>query len=332
MTTESTPEHAHLSHSWDSYWRGTGGIGAWSAGGVSHPAIKEFWEDFFRRLMVATERPAMLDIASGNGALIELALGIFGETPLAITCVDLSEAAISNICKRFPEVRGMVSDASSIALESKSFDLVTSQFGLEYAGPEAIVEAARLVAPGGYLVLLMHSDASSIYLESAANLDAISRFRDSRFIPLAIDMFREGFAAVRGADRAPYDAAAKLLQPAVETADQIIAELGEEAAGGSIARFYSDVARIHGKLPNYDPDEVLGWLERLENEMNDYAGRMEAMKAAAMDEAEFLQVCSGLRDTGFSLEVAAPLLAFGEETPLGWVLLAVAGGKGALET
>jgi hypothetical protein len=171
----------------------------------------------------------------------------------------------------------------------------------------------------------MHNLAGSIHQESAASLDAISRLRDVRFIPLAIDMFRAGFAAVRGADRAPYDAAAQSLQPAVDVADQIIAERGEEVAGGSIAQLYSDVARVHGKLPNYDPDEVLGWLERLDNELNDYANRMEAMKAAAMDEAEFRHVCRGLLDAGFSLEVAAPLLASGDERPLGWVLLAVAG-------
>jgi ubiquinone/menaquinone biosynthesis C-methylase UbiE len=331
MTAEATSENAHLTQSWDSYWRGTGGIGAWSAGGVTHPAIKEFWEDCFRRLLVALEKPSMLDIASGNGALIEWALGIFRETPLAITCVDLSEAAISNIRKRFPGVRGLVSDASSIPLESKSFDIVTSQFGVEYAGPGAISEAARLVAPGGYLVLLMHSVSGSIYMESAANLDAIARLRDSRFIPLALDMFRAGFAAVRGGDRAPYDAAAQLLQPAVEAADRIIAEHGEDVAGGSVAQFYSDVARIHGKLPNYDPDEVIGWLARLDTEMTDYASRMEAMKNAAMDEADFRRVCSELHDTGFSLEVAAPFLASGDDRSLGWVLVAVAGDNGSLD-
>ena len=184
MNTESRPESDQVARSWDTYWQGTSAIRDWTAGGVSHPAITEFWEDCFRALKGLKERPAILDIGCGNGALAECALNLFGDAPLEITCVDISEAAISAIQARFPAVHGLVCDAGSIPLESGRFDIVTSQFGVEYAGPEAVEEAMRLVAPGGSLVLLMHFLAGSIYQDSSASLDAISRLQNARFIPL----------------------------------------------------------------------------------------------------------------------------------------------------
>lgn len=325
MNTETRPEPDQLARSWDTYWQGTSAIRDWTAGGVNHPAILEFWEDCFRSFKGLNERPAFLDIGCGNGALAECALNLFGDAPLEITCVDISEAAISSIQARFPAVSGLACDARSIPLESGRFDIVTSQFGVEYAGPEAVEEAMRLVAPGGSLVLLMHILAGSIYQESSASLDAISRLRNARFIPLAVDMFRAGFDAVKGAEREPYENAARALQGAVDAVEEIVSEYGEGVAGGSIAQLYSDVARIHSRLPNFDPEEVLEWLTRVDTEMADYADRASSMMKAALDEETFKGIVASLVEKGFAVQQAAPFLAVGQQVPLGWVLVAKAG-------
>ncbi|MDT8321290.1 MAG: class I SAM-dependent methyltransferase [Xanthomonadales bacterium] len=321
MTVQDQPETATTAQSWDTYWRGTGDAEAWTAGGASHPAIGAFWDRFFRALSEDLDNPAMLDIASGNGAVVERALEVFNQQPVEITPVDVSEAAIANIRARFPGVRGLVCDARSIPLESGAFDIVTSQFGVEYAGREAIGEATRLLAPGGRLALLMHHRDGAIHQECAASLDAIEQTRSARFIPLATDMFRAGFAAVRGADRQPYDAAASRLAPAVEALERMIAQHGEHVAGDTIVRLYGDVARIHRELPNYDPEEVMSWLARMGQELNAYAGRMSSMMAAAIDQSEFERIRTEL-DARTVVEQAGPLLVPGLELPLAWAILA----------
>lgn len=99
-------------------------------------------------------------------------------------------------------------------------------------------------------------------------------------------------------------------------------EYGEGVAGDTIARLYSDVGRIHSNLPKYDPDEVLGWLDSMEQELQAYAGRMSSMMGAAITKAAFSDLCSQLTSSGFSLDRSEPLLTTGQSIPLAWVLVA----------
>jgi SAM-dependent methyltransferase len=308
--------------SWDAYWHGTGETGAFSSGGASHPAILAFWLEFFQEVDQTNSALTMLDLASGNGAVVERALEVFGEGKAEITCVDVSDAAIANIRSRFPGVSGLVADARSVPLDSEGFDIITSQFGIEYAGTEAVDEAARLVAAGGWLTLLLHNSEGSIYHQCAANLEAVTGVQESRFIPYSIQMFRTGFEAVKGADRAPFDESARRLAPAVQALESIMEQYGQSVANDTIARLYSDVGKIHGRIQHYDPAEVLGWLERMERELETYAGRMSSMCASAIDGETFERICSGLGGQGFTIEVAGPLLAVDNAVPLAWALIA----------
>ena len=319
MNTENTQTHPG---SWDKYWHGTGTTGAYSAGGAAHPGVQVFWGDFFQSVTGRYSPPRLCDLATGNGAVVETALRLLDDDKPAITCVDISESSIRNVEARFPGTTGVVADAKSVPLDDKSFDIVTSQFGIEYAGPDAVSEAARLVAPGGALGLLMHIEDGSIHKECADSLGAITATRECRFLPLAIDLFRNGFAAVRGGERTPYDEAGTRFAPAIAAVEGILDEYGMDVAGGTIAGIYGDIARIHGRMPNYDPDEVLGWLESMETEMDAFSDRMASMIAAAADKAACEQVCAQLLASGLEIQMADELLVGREALPLAWALVA----------
>ncbi len=318
----SKSDSSQAEQSWDTYWHGTGVAGAYSSGGANHPAILTFWDEFFQTVKRDYAAPAIIDIASGNGAVVERALAAFGDEKTDITCLDVSDSAITNIRNRFPHVRGMVADARVIPLDSGDFDVVTSQFGVEYAGLEAIDEAARLLAPGGRLALLLHYQAGDIHQECARNLDAVSRVQESQFIEYAIEMFRTGFEAVRGADRAPYDQAGKQLAPALNTLEGILEQYGEQVADDTIVRLYSDVGNIHSEIQRYDPVEILSWLSRMGEELDAYAGRMSSMCDAALDKDTFERICAGLRSREFTIENAGPFMVQDSESPLAWSLVA----------
>jgi len=308
--------------SWDTYWQGTGDVGAYASGGVSHPGVLAFWDEFFHSVKRDYTEPEMIDLASGNGAVIERALAVYQNETAGFTCLDASESAIANIRSRFPQVKGMVANAGEIPFDNGRFDIVTSQFGVEYAGRDAIDEAARLLAAGGHLGLLLHNESGAIHQECLASLDAIVLLQKSHFLSYAHKMFDAGFKAVRGADRAPYETAAKQLAPAIEVLEGIMAEHGQGVAGDTIVRLYSDVAQIHQEMPDYEPDEVLGWLERMESELLAYAGRMTSMAGAAINSVSFKQICDGLVSQGFDLEHAAPLVVPDTDLPLAWALVA----------
>lgn len=314
---------AQIAESWDTYWHGTGYVGSYSIGGVNHPAIRAFWDEFFQAVKRDYSAPKIIDIASGNGSVLECVNASFGDQQIDLTCLDISDAAISNIRDRFPHVHGIVTDARSIPFDSGSFEIATSQFGVEYAGPGAINEVARLIAPKGRLAFVLHSHAGSIHRECIQNLDAIIQLQESRFVPYALEMFSAGFEAVRGGDRAPYEAAAKKLAPAVGVLESIMKQYGQQVADNTISRLYNDVAQIHEEIQLYEPRDVLDWLNKMAGELDAYVGRMSSMSDSAIDSDKFKNIVDGLRKLDFTILRAMPLVVPDQGLPLAWILIAV---------
>ena len=311
-----------VADSWDVYWRGTSKAGAYASGGADHPVILEFWRALFAAAKECRDAPRILDIASGNGSVVSCAEASFIHPPAEITGVDVSASAVRNLESRFPGVHGLVADARSIPLQSSGFDIVTSQFGVEYAGLEAVDEAARLVAPGGRLALLMHHRSGGVHAECAAALDAIRKLQDARFITHSISTFEAGFAALRGADRGAYDAAARRLAGAFRVLEQIMQRHGQHVAGDTVLRLYNDVDRMHRQIRHYDPGDVLGWLRQMDAELQAYATRMASMCDCAIDVPTFERLCGRLQDLTFTIERAEPLAIPHTELPIAWALVA----------
>lgn len=320
--TDRNPRALPVGESWDTYWRDVEHGAAYSAGGITHPAIQSFWDGVFRAARARYEAPRIVDIGSGNGAVVACAKTAFDGRLPDFTCLDVSASAIEMLEQRFPDVHTVVADACQIPLESAGYDIATSQFGIEYAGLAAMDEVARLVAPGGQVALLLHNQAGSIYQECAANLDAIRTMQKVRFIPYAIDMFEKGFAAVHGADRAEYEAAAKQLAPAVRALESILTQHGTHIADDTVVRLYEDVGKIHENIQRYEPSEVLDWLNGMDGELQAYVGRMASMCEAAIDSETFDRLCNGLREQAFTTIRAAALAEPAEQPPLAWALIA----------
>lgn len=310
-----------VSKNWDAYWQGIVDEAAFSAGGIHHPLLTSFWERFFKPVASMKGPLRCLDVACGNGAVVDICQTTFGSSNCSISCVDVSEGAIAAIARRFPSVTGIVADAKNIPLESASFDFVSSQFGVEYAGAGAASESARLVSPGGRLGFLLHYSGVSIHVECSKSLAAIRATQEAHFIPLAIRLFEAGFAACDGGDRAPYDSAGVALSPAVKAVESILDEHGHQVADDTIRRLYCDVGDIHGSIQNYTRDEVIGWLQRMETELDAFAGRMASMCESALGESEYQAIVESLVDCGLVIERAEALAPPGDR-PLAWSVTA----------
>jgi len=321
MTNRET-EPSPVIESWDSYWQGAKTSGIYTGGGSSHPLVTSFWTHYFVIAKDRNKSPKVIDIASGNGAVVECANKVFEGYLPDFTCVDVSESAIRMLEGRFPGVQGIVADAASIPLDPAGFDIVTSQFGVEYAGLHALSELTRLMAPGGELALLLHHRGGTIYEQCKASLDATRQMQAAEFIPKCIAMFEAGFAAQQGGDRAEYSAAGKQFAPAIKATETTLAQHGGDVADGTILRLYRDVRTIHGRMRHYEESDVVGWLRRLQEETEAYAGRMASMLDVAIDDTRFQQVCADLSKQGFEILRAEPLASGDGKPPLAWVLVA----------
>ncbi len=97
---------------------------------------------------------------------------------------------------------------------------------------------------------------------------------------------------------------------------------GRDVADGTIVRLYKDVATIHGRLPNYDPAEVLGWLRGMQKELEAYAERMASMCHAAIDADSFAGLRNDVESEGYKIKRADALQNTATGVPLGWILIA----------
>lgn len=320
MSAES--EQLPLIESWDTYWQGALTSAAFTGGGSSHPLVLTFWDDYFRSLHDRDHELNIIDIASGNGAVVEGASTSLTGPTARFTCLDVSASAIRMLEERFPDVCGVVADAADIPLDSDSYDIATSQFGVEYAGLEALDEVARLVAPGGELVLMLHHLGGIIYQECGASLEAVREMQAAEFIPNCIAMFEAGFAVLQGADPALYREAGKKFAPSLHAMETIMKQRGRDVAANTILKVYLDVRAIHGRMRHYEPSEVRDWLEKMEQAIEAYAGRMASMREAAIDATQFAQVGTGLVEKGFEILRAEALANSERGQPIAWVLIA----------
>jgi len=310
---------------WDAFWRARDKAIEREDAGARDPAPAHFWETFFEREFAGRNRASVLDVACGHGAVTGIAVAAARSAGIELEarCADYSQAAVDELCKRFPGVEGVACDAADMPWPDRRFDFVVSQFGIEYAGDAAFGEAARLVAEGGTLAALTHLQGGAIHAECADNYAVAAALRESRLMALARGAFEAGFDLMAGKiSDAEFQEADKQLAPAVETAKGILRDKGPQAAGGLLANLYKDIGYMYTRMQNYVPDEVFAWFDGMTAELVSYEGRMESMTRAAMDEVQVTAITDTL--AGFGLAVDSPQVLSLEESgePAAWILVA----------
>jgi SAM-dependent methyltransferase len=89
----------------------------------------------------------LLDIACGSGLAVQRAAG----RGASCTGTDASRGLLDIAAQRVPSATWIHSGMEDIPLPDGAFDRVTSFNGLQFGGPGAAQEAARLLRPGGVI-------------------------------------------------------------------------------------------------------------------------------------------------------------------------------------
>jgi ArsR family transcriptional regulator len=112
------------------------------------------WEATARALIGLLELGDVLDLGSGDGVLAELV----AEHATSVTCVDISAAVLAAARKRLhalPRVSYCRGDMHALPFARDTYDQIFLMHALTYTRePErALAEAARVLRPGGHLVV-----------------------------------------------------------------------------------------------------------------------------------------------------------------------------------
>lgn len=158
--SDSSSSEVKLRDAWTRYWAaGAAHSCAGSYGDAYAGSIASFWRQVFDGL---PQHAWLLDLATGGGALPRLLLQHrAGETAqcdaVDVAAIEPGWASMLGQSQRqrlrfHPGV-----NAASLPFEDDRFDLVISQYGIEYAPlSESIPELLRVLAPGGSVSLVLH--------------------------------------------------------------------------------------------------------------------------------------------------------------------------------
>ena len=155
--TDTTADRATA---WTRYWRGgalTSCAGSYE--GVYGQKIADFWRQGFTAL---GHEARVLDIGTGNGPLPRILLGLESRQDIQCDAVDLAQVSPPWVAELPPAARSRLRfhsgcRAEQLPFADASFDLIVSQWGLEYSDLQrSIPEILRVLKPGGAVQLILH--------------------------------------------------------------------------------------------------------------------------------------------------------------------------------
>ena len=165
---------------------------------------------FWREVLFPLQRDQhVLDIATGNGALPRLLLGQHYE--IEVDAIDIAAVEPSWILDLPPAHRHRVrfhpgQAAEALPFPAGRFDLVISQYGLEYSDlSRSVPELLRVLVPAGRIALLLHhADSRPVrlaavelaHIEWLQSPQGLLRAAEAMFEPLSRATTPEGRASL----------------------------------------------------------------------------------------------------------------------------------------
>jgi SAM-dependent methyltransferase len=243
----------------------------------------------------------VLDLATGDGVVLS---AIRAARP-DLTLIGVDSAAVlpdgaAGISLR-PNVR-----MERLPFDAAGFDLVTSQFGIEYgATAEIVAEVRRVLRPDGPFQFVIHHAGSPIVRHNVRRRAALAwALGESGLLPKA-----RGFAKARSALALPTPSFFS------ESAIEARRLFPRQSAGEEFARAVLMTLEAGRKAP---VAEVVTTLDTLEERGKDELSRIDALVAAALDEPGMARLRSQIADAG--LEADEPSLLGGQEQPFAWLV------------
>jgi SAM-dependent methyltransferase len=290
-TDGSDPDKAAWSHYWASAPPEARGCLPGLPGEVAG-VFEARWRAFFLRL---PDGASVLDLGTGGGAVVRLAAQT--RSALRLLGVDYADHLPDGVPGI--EFQGGI-DFEALPFADQSFDAVSSQFALEYAGPKAVAELLRVLRPRGALMVVAHHAGSAILEQNQRRLAALDALMaEGGLLQAAEDVVRQG----RSRDKSATQGLAAILQ-----------ELRGAHRGQMVIE---EVSRLAAHLMN-QPDAI-SQLAHLRSEAAMEQLRLRALGRAALDESSAAALAGGLSQA--QRPVRCDLLCAPASTrPLAWHL------------
>ena len=281
--------------------------------------IRDHWHRVLEGVPVGGK---VVDLATGNGAiaLIAAQYGHRRQRDLEVVGVDSAEIqpaenfagkAYARHLRRIRFLGGTPITATT--LPDASFDLATSQFGIEYAEPEpAVSELQRLLKPSGstFAALVHHSD-SALLRQAREGLEQVLLCEKSGLQPAVRDLHRRlDQLESRGKDPSD-DHKAKQLRAKINECLESLRTAGARYADPGQLVFY-----VENSMATFNPEvtkdmnveQKLAALRDVAAETTAYRQRMRDMISSALDDDQLKTLAERLQRCGFRISENQPFV------------------------
>lgn len=295
---------------WSEYWNNEGAKGECFVNekGEKHPELAKFWHNIFEDV---SKESNILDVACGAGS-------IYKDNPKVkeanLFATDLSGNALSQLQAAIPQSMCFLSSASQSAIAPQTINYLVSQFGIEYAGLDAMLAITKCVKPGGKLCFLSHIEDGHIDARNKAELQGVNLCIDTNFVEVAKNATKAAF----GSDSAEQQ---RTLQAFVAI-EPLLSQYAEKLKLGVHYHLYWGFRKLFVERHKYHLDDIINWLSGMANELDVASTRLKEMRKAALTKDDVNQYETKLINAEFTNICIKPLVLSGHDLPVAWQISA----------
>ena len=308
-----------MSEHWSQYWE----QGHLTSFGESFSlnytgVLRSVWLDTFAML---PNEFSVLDIATGNGALplliqeshegSDIKGSVTGIDLADVKPLELSEGSLIKL-----KLQSRI-DCCELPFNEATFDLVTSQFGIEYAPlKSAIPEAIRVLKPGGKLQVVVHHHDSMIINRNRRILKLISSEQIVDFFAILAKMIKSMGEVKSNVDlaRVKQDKTAETNRLALNDLISVLVKEDEEALKDSDVMSY--VATLFKTGIFWPMTKKFEYLAFAEKEISTLISRLSELVSASVSETELAKVFEIVAELGNLDEIS--VVRDTDNTVLAW--------------
>lgn len=296
-----------MSQHWDEYWQ-QGHLTSFgdSFSGNYAGILKDIWFYEFESLPNQFE---VLDIATGNGAL-PLLINHFFSTKDVSGHVDGIDLAKINTDLKHCELSKAVGitltsniDCNKLPFKNEKYDLVISQYGIEYSKLAlSIPEALRVLKPGGHLSVVTHHHQSMIINRNRSILEIVSNEEAYRLFDVVIELV-SAMGVISSAEdlaRVKADSNCEGLRKELNQLISVLGTVDESALKDSEMLTY--VATIFQKGLYWSLNKKLEYISFAIAQISALRQRLRELVDSALNEVDISNFLSMFLDGSASLE------------------------------